>query len=69
MNQKMQEVQTNFLNEKNLQILSFTVNPEVDTPEILLSMLKTQMQKKRTLAFSYRRKKQLYKTARRSFFF
>ena len=68
MNQKMQEVQKNFLNEKKLQILSFTVNPEVDTPEILLEYAKKHNAKKGLWHFLTGDKKQLYKTARRSFF-
>ena len=68
MNQKMQEVQTKFLNEENLKILSFTVNPEVDTPEILLEYAKKHNAKKGLWHFLTGEKKQLYKTARRSFF-
>ena len=68
MNKKMQEVQKNFLYEKKIQILSFTVNPEVDTPEILLEYSKKHNAKKGLWHFLTGEKKQLYKTARRSFF-
>ena len=68
MNQQMQTVQKKFLNEKKLQILSFTVNPEVDTPEVLLEYAKKHNAKKGLWHFLTGDKKQLYKTARRSFF-
>ena len=64
----MQRVQKHFTNEKQFKILSFTVHPEVDTVEQLLRYAKKHNAVKNQWHFLTGSKKQLYESARKSFF-
>ena len=68
MNKQMQRVQKYFTNEKQFKILSFTVHPEVDTVEQLLRYAKKHNAVKNQWHFLTGSKKQLYESARKSFF-
>lgn len=68
MNKQMQRVQKHFTNEKQFKILSFTVHPEVDTVEQLLRYAKKHNAVKNQWHFLTGSKKQLYESARKSFF-
>ena len=68
MNDQMQRVQAAFKNESQFSILSFTVNPEVDT----IAQLKRYADEHGAIAgkwhFLTGNKEKLYETARKSFF-
>lgn len=68
MNQEMQRVQKAFKNEQDLRILSFTVNPEVDTVEQMNRYAKGHGAIAGKWHFLTGEKKELYALARKSFF-
>jgi protein SCO1/2 len=68
MNQQMQRVQERFKKEKKFKILSFTVDPETDTPEQLLAYAKKHGYSPGQWHFITGSKDSLYRLARTSFF-
>lgn len=68
MNQNMIHVQNAFKNDENVKILSFTVNPEVDTPEILKKYAEEHYALKNQWHFLTGEKDSLYSFARKSIF-
>lgn len=67
MNQEMQRVDDKFKNEKRVRILSFTVDPEKDTPEELKTYAVSHKSSK-NWHFLTGEKEKLYSLARKSFF-
>ena len=68
MNKQMQRVQTAFKSEKNLKILSFTVNPEVDTVAQMKRYAEEHGANATQWHFLTGTKEKLYHLARTSFF-
>lgn len=68
MNVQMQRVQKAFLGNSNLKILSFTVNPEVDTVEQMKLYASSHGANSDQWYFLTGDKKKLYEAARKSFF-
>lgn len=68
MTKEMMRVQDKFRNNKDVTILSFTVDPEYDTPEILKNYADAHTAEKGQWHFLTGKKEDLYKVARRSFF-
>lgn len=68
MNQQMQRVQERFKGEKKFNILSFTVDPDTDTPEQLLAYAKNHGYSPGQWHFITGSKDSLYRLARTSFF-
>lgn len=68
MNQQMQRIQERFKGEKKFNILSFTVDPETDTPAQLLSYAKKHGYFPGQWHFITGNKDSLYRLARTSFF-
>lgn len=68
MNVQMQRVHETFKNNNNLQILSFTVNPEVDTVEQLKRYADEHHADPKQWHFLTGEKDKLYDLARKSFF-
>lgn len=68
MNKQMQRVQTAFKSEKNLKILSFTVNPEVDTVAQMKRYAEEHGANASQWHFLTGTKEKLYHLARNSFF-
>jgi protein SCO1/2 len=68
MNQQMSRVHKTFQNNSNFKILSFTVNPEIDTVEQLHRYAKIHGANSKQWYFLTGQKKELYKLARTSFF-
>lgn len=68
MNQQMQRVQERFKREQKFKILSFTVDPETDTPEQLLAYAKEHGYSPGQWHFITGSKDSLYRLARTSFF-
>lgn len=67
MNSQMQRVNEKFKNNDNVQILSFTVDPENDTPEQLKRYAESHKATK-NWHFLTGKKEKLYELARKSFF-
>ena len=68
MNNQMQRVQETFLNEMDFSILSFTVNPEVDSVSQLKRYSLERKAKNGKWHFLTGKKEKLYEVARKSFF-
>lgn len=68
MNAQMQRVQKAFKNDKNVQILSFTVDPEIDTVEQMKMYAEGHGAVKGQWHFLTGNKEDLYSVARKSFF-
>ncbi|MBM3165701.1 MAG: SCO family protein [Bacteroidetes bacterium] len=68
MNQQMQRVQARFKGERNFNILSFTVDPDTDTPGQLLAYAKKHGYSPGQWHFITGSKDSLYRLARTSFF-
>ena len=68
MNKQMMRIQEKFKEEANFKILSFTVDPDIDSSEQLLSYSKTLNTKKGQWHFLTGKKEDLYELARKSFF-
>ena len=68
MNSQMQRVQEKFAGNKDFNIVSMTVDPEHDTPEVLMDYAKNHGAKNDQWHFLTGKKEKLYSLARRSFF-
>jgi protein SCO1 len=68
MNKQMMRVQEKFKGNNNLKILSFTVDPDIDSAEQLLLYSKNLNAKKGQWHFLTGKKQDLYNLARKSFF-
>jgi protein SCO1/2 len=68
MNGQMCRVQEAFANQKNFEILSFTVDPETDTPRQLKNYAQIHNANSKQWHFLTGPKEKLYELARRSFF-
>ena len=69
MNQQMQRIQKVYLREPDLKILSFTVNPAIDTVEQMKRYaLQHQANDDQWYFFNGKKKKILYGLARKSYF-
>ncbi len=68
MNEEMKRVQLAYNNDTNVVILSLTVDPEYDEPEILKSYAEEHDAQKGKWFFLTGAKKTLYELARKSFF-
>lgn len=68
MNQQMQRVQKAYASNLNVQLLSFTVDPEVDTAAQLARYAKEHQAENNQWHFLTGEKDSLYRLARRSFF-
>lgn len=68
MNQQMQRVQKAYAGNSNFKILSFTVNPEIDTVEQMKRYAQEHGAKKDQWHFLTGEKTNLYSLARKSFF-
>lgn len=68
MNQQMQRVQKAYLDRSDLKILSFTVNPEIDTVEQMKRYASSHGSKSGQWHFLTGNKDKLYSLARKSFF-
>jgi len=68
MNRQMQRVQDQFNGEDRFEILSFTVDPESDTPQAMLAYAKSHGYSPGQWHFITGPKEDLYKLARTSFF-
>ena len=68
MNKQMMRVQEKFKGNNNLKILSFTVDPDIDSAEQLLLYSKNLNAKKGQWHFLTGKKEDLYSLARKSFF-
>lgn len=68
MNRQMQRVQDQFNGEDRFEILSFTVDPEKDTPQAMLAYAKSHSYTPGQWHFITGPKEDLYKLARTSFF-
>ena len=68
MNVQMQRVQKAYVGNDKLKILSFTVNPEVDTVEQMKRYADEHGAKSNQWFFLTGEKKKLYELARKSFF-
>lgn len=68
MNSQMQRVQEKFAGNKNFNIVSITVDPEHDTPQVLMDYAKNHGANNNQWHFLTGEKAKLYSLARRSFF-
>ena len=68
MNEQMQRVQSEFLGDERMKILSFTVDPETDTPEKLSIYAKNHKANPNQWYFLTGKRDELYALARKSFF-
>ncbi|HRO74865.1 MAG TPA: SCO family protein [Crocinitomicaceae bacterium] len=68
MNQEMMNVQKAFKNDDKVKILSFTVDPEIDTPEKLNDYAKNHHADENQWYFLTGKKEELYAFARQSIF-
>ena len=68
MNQQMQRIQKKFKGNKNIKLLSFTVDPEIDNAETLKTYASQHGYEKGQWHFLTGSKSSLYSLARKSFF-
>ena len=68
MNQQMQRIQKQFKGNKNIKLLSFTVDPEIDNAETLKTYASQHGYEKGQWHFLTGSKSSLYSLARKSFF-
>lgn len=61
----MREIQREFPREENLRLVSFTVNPEIDSPEVLKQYAQNRNVNTRQWNFVTGEKKELYRYARK----
>lgn len=61
----MREIQQEFLKEENLRLVSFTVNPEIDSPEVLKHYAHNRNVNTKQWNFVTGEKRELYRYARK----